>query len=325
VLHDTDEVLLVDVGSGQVRARCAVTAAAGGLASVPLRVDGRSYGSSAISVASVVVPEIAPDLRSVIDIGGVLDLVDFRSAKVGDSGWAAAALPGEGRVLLARRPPQGGSPAAGVYERASGWCLLPARDVPVERCAPISDSTQPGTPAVHGDGTVSWAPSAGVPLRFGQLSGWAQTDGIRLTRAEVLPPAKKTQGSSGLMDVSGTAGWIDPSDLATALGERVSDPGSKRIAWFTTKSITTGSVTAELHRSPVTTAQLAREVGSAFGDDPGAIYGVRIAEDGNSITVAVRQSSDAVVIARVGSDGSVRKLASLPGLQEPKIIAWPAA
>ncbi len=321
VLQDPDEVFLIDVRTGEMRTRCAVSRGAGGYASVPLQADGQTYGSSTIPAASVVVPPFDPNLRSIVDSQGVVELADFRTVKVGGAEWAPAALPGNGRVLLAKRPANGGSPDADVYMRASAWCLLPTRDASIDKCDPISSSTSPGTPAVHTDGTVGWATATGVPFRLGGLSVWAQTDGKRLTRAEVLPPAKKIQGSSVLLDATGRAGWIDPSDLAVALGEDVSDPGSKRIAWFEARSFSSDGVTAELYRSPVTTAQLARDLGSAFGTNTGAVYGVRVL--GRAIVVAVRISSDAVVIARVGSDGTVSKVATLPGELEPKIMTWP--
>ncbi|WP_221761114.1 hypothetical protein [Kibdelosporangium aridum] len=304
-----------------MRTRCAVSRGAGGYASIPLQADGQTYGSSTIPAASVVVSPFDPSLRSVVDSQGVVELADFRTTKVGGAEWAPAALPGNDRVLLAKRPANGGSPDADVYMRASGWCLLSTWDSPTDKCEPISSSASPGTPAVHTDGTVGWASATGVPFRLGGLGGWAQTDGKRLTRAEVLPPAKKIQGSSVLLDATGRAGWIDPSDLAVALGEDVSDPGSKRIAWFEARSFGADGVTAELHRSPVTTTQLARDLGSAFGNNTGAVYGVRVL--GDALVLAVRISSDAVVIARVGSDGTVSKVATLPGDLEPRIISWP--
>ncbi|MCE7001608.1 hypothetical protein LWC34_01935 [Kibdelosporangium philippinense] len=321
VLQAPDEVIAVDVHSGQIKVRCKVTATTAGSSDVPLEADGVRYNQSTAPVDSIVMPDLSPDLRSIVVEDGVVELAGLRLTKVGNADWKPASLPGNGRVLMSKRP--NGVPNAADYIVASGWCLLPALDAPAERCAPISDSTAQGTPVIHTDGTVGWATSTGVPFRAGALSAWAQTDGKRLVRAEVLPPAKKPGGSGILLDASGMAGWIDPSDVALAFNERVSDQRTKRISWFVTKSIAADGVTAELYRSPVTDMQLAGDIDSAYGNSMGRVYGVRVM--GEAIVLTVQVSSDVVAVVRVGMDGAVRKLATLPGSAQAKIISWPVA
>lgn len=326
VLYDTYDggLALVDAGTGEVRAGCTdVTLGTAGLASVPLQVDGRSYGSQTWPRGSVVFSPLAPERRTAVTDDGVVDLVTGETRHPGGPTWAVAALPGAGRVLLGRRPPQGWPPDASDYERGDAWCLLPAADAPIEQCQPITDSNEPGTPVVHGDGTVGWARATAVPLELDGIQGFAQTDGERLVRAEVLPPESKTGGSGAALDASGRAALLDSSDLRLRLGLEPEDPQAQRIAWFTIDSIGANGVTATLHRSTATWQTISAEVGGRPLATTSAT-GVAVVDDGRAIVVLIPdQGADRHVAVRIEEDGGVRRLAGIDWGGTPLILSWP--
>ncbi|MGQ0774738.1 MAG: hypothetical protein ACT4NY_10015 [Pseudonocardiales bacterium] len=326
VLYDSYDggLALVDASTGEVRASCThVTLGTASLASVPLQVDGRSYGSPTWPQGSVVFSPLAPERRTAVTDDGVVDLVTGETRHLGGLTWATAALPGAGRVLLGQRPPQDRPPDASDYERGDAWCLLPATDVPINQCQPITDANEPGTPVVHADGTVGWARAVAVPLELDGIRGFAQTDGKRLVRAEVLPPESKTGGSGAVLDASGRAALLDSRDLRLRLGLEPEDPQAQRIAWFTVDSIGANGVAATLHRSIATWQTLSAEVDGRPLAATSAT-GVAVVDNGRAIVVLIPdQAADRQVAVRVDEDGGIRRLAAIDWGGTPLVLSWP--
>ena len=127
----TMDLVLLDVATGGVRARCAGMLIGEG---IPGFEDGSGM-EYAVPTGSVLLPTVSPDWRWALSSAGAVELSTGRVVPEPDPGWRARALPGADRVLR-ERVPEGGPTGADDHDPAS-WCLAPRLDAPAAECVAL--------------------------------------------------------------------------------------------------------------------------------------------------------------------------------------------
>src|SRR5688572_21993209 len=191
----TTDLVLLDVATSGVRARCA------GLQlgdPRPSFLFGDRW-SSGTPTQSVLLPTVSPDWQWALSSAGLVELATGRLVPEPVAGWRTVALPGEGRVLRKRVPADPTDHDGGNSYDAANWCLAPRMDAPEKECQVLS-ANGPGLPTVGRDGTVSWASAVPVPVQLDWVSGVVQTDGSRIVQLRLDP---NFQDTDSVVDASG--------------------------------------------------------------------------------------------------------------------------
>lgn len=290
----TTVLVLLDVATGGVRARCSGLELRGGAAALQ---EGSGLGR-AVPTASVLFPSVSPDWRWALSSAGAVELATGRVVAEPGPGWRATALPGEGRVLR-ERVAAGSSRPEDDYV-AANWCVAPRLDAPENECQVLAGD-RPGFPAVGRDGTVAWAPATAVPVQLDRLSGVLQTDGSRIVQLRL---SRDLWDHRAVVDASGRAGLIGPDEFRFAPGNIGFEdhPG-----WYTIEEIGAAGAAARLH----TGLSSWSEVRALEGGLQVMPFGAMVVEGGRAVVAALR-ATDAAVFVRIAEDAPARVVTRLP-------------
>jgi hypothetical protein len=304
VLAGADELVLLDVATGGVRARCGPT--------------GYVWPDPGVATGSVHFPPIDPGWQFAVTSAGVVDLVAGTVVEAPVPGWRTMALPGEGRVL--RQRVADGEVVQPDVAAAGSWCVAPRLDPPGQECLPLAGEGA-GFPAVGRDGEVGWAPAAFLPVQLGWMPGVVQTDGRRVVQLRLDPTDADW---TAVVDASGRAGLIGQGQFLHAPGN--AEVG-ERPAWYTLEELDGAGARARLHVG----ASSWREI-EALGTELNPLpHGAMVVDGGDAVVVALRDRTDTARFVRIAEGGPARVLASLPVGRHPEallagmpvILAWP--
>lgn len=317
-----ESLVLLDVATGTVRARC--TGIASGLVAPGMSLADGFSDETASSPASVLLPPVSADYRFAVTADGVVELATGALTPNPDPQWRAVGFPGGGTVLR-QRP--GDPRTVSTAQQPENWCVAPAADAPQDRCTPVAGAG-PGGPAPHGDGTVGWAPLRPVPASFTRagapaIAGTVQTDGVRVLQARVDPSTDaRLAGAGSIVDASGRAGTLSPD--AFRFQTRYRDLAEHPV-WYTVDRAGPAGVTATLH-----TARATWDTVRGGSDLVGRVDGAAVVDGGGAVVLATGGGSPIEVrFVRVGEQGAPRVVARTPlggatGLSGvPRIVTWP--